>query len=172
MIPLLSAWLSVGVSSLLQLKPDAKRRLWFVIDELPRLHQVKDLENFLTESRKYGGCGLLAIQSPSQLAIYGNAVTSTLLGNCATRIAFAEHDALIAEKISRGFGSKEMRESQQALSYGSHEMRDGVNLSYQTRTSSVISPTALQSLNILEAFIKLPGNLPMVKIHFKHQSYS
>ena len=167
---LIGAWLSIGVSSLLQLKPDFNRRLWFVIDELPRLNRVKDLESFLTESRKYGGCGLLAIQSPAQLeSIYGRDVTSTLMGNCATRIAFAEYDALIAERISKTFGIKEMRESNEALSYGSHEMRDGVNLSYQTKTSSVISPTALQSLNRLEAFVKLPGNLPVSKIKLKYQ---
>lgn len=170
MTSLLGAWLSIGVSSLLQLTPSLNRRLWFVIDELPRLNRVKDLENFLTESRKYGGCGLLAIQSPAQLeAIYGRDVTSTLMGNCATRVAFAEYDALIAERISKSFGNKEMRESQEALSYGAHEMRDGVNLSYQTKTSAVISPTALQSLNTLEAFVKLPGNLPISKIKLKYQ---
>lgn len=169
-VSLLSAWISIGVSSLLQLQPNLTRRLWFVIDELPRLNRVKDLEAFLTESRKYGGCGLLAIQSPAQLeTIYGREVTSTLMGNCATRIAFAEYDALIAERISKSFGNKEMCESQEALSYGAHEMRDGINLSYQTKTSSVISPTALQSLNTLEAFVKLPGNLPVSKIKLKYQ---
>lgn len=167
---LLSAWLSVGISSLLQLKPDHARRLWFVIDELPKLNRLKYLESFLTESRKFGGCGLLAIQSPAQLeTIYGREITSTLLGNCATRIAFAEYDALIAERISRSFGNKEVRESQEALSYGAHEMRDGVNLSYQTKTSSVISPTLLQSLGTLEAYVKLPGNLPVSKIKLKYQ---
>jgi len=162
---LLTAWLSIGISSLLQLKPDYDRRLWFVIDELPKLNRLKYLESFLTESRKFGGCGLLAIQSPAQLeTIYGKEITSTLLGNCATRIAFAEYDALTAERISRSFGNKEVRESHEALSYGAHEMRDGVNLSYQTKTSSVISPTLLQSLGTLEAFVKLPGNLPLSKI--------
>jgi type IV conjugative transfer system coupling protein TraD len=162
---LISAWLSVGISSLLRLPPNHERRLWFVLDELPKLNRLKDLENFLTESRKFGGCGLLAIQSPAQLeTIYGREVTSTLLGNCATRIAFAEYDAMIAERISKTFGQKEIRESQEALSYGAHEMRDGVNISYQTKSSSVVSPTALQSLGKLEAFVKLPGNLPVSKV--------
>ena len=171
LVPLMSAWVSIGVNSLLQLTPNPNRRLWFIIDELPRLHRVKDLEPFLTESRKYGGCGLLAIQSPAQLEnIYGRESTSTILGNCATRIAFAEYDAIIAESISKSFGNKEAKESQEAISYGSHEMRDGVNLSYQTRLSSVVSPTALQSLSSLEAFVKLPGNLPISKLKLKIQN--
>lgn len=168
---LLSAWLSIGISSLLQLKPDHHRRLWVAIDELPKLNRLKPLESFLTESRKFGGCGLLAIQSPAQLeSIYGREMTSTLIGNCATRIAFAEYDAMIAERISKSFGNKEIRESQEALSYGAHEMRDGVNLSYQTKTSAVVSPTALQSLDTMEAFVKLPGTRPVSKIKLKLQN--
>lgn len=165
LIPLLTAWLSIGISSLLRLKINPQRRVWFVIDELPRLHRIKNLEAFLTESRKYGGCGLLAIQSPAQLdAIYGKEITSVILGNCATKMAFAEYDALIAERISRGFGRREIKESQEALSYGAHEMRDGVNLSYQTKSSPIVSASALQSLNPHEAFVKLPGNQPITKL--------
>lgn len=165
LIPLLSVWLSVGISSLLQLTPKIDRRVWFVIDELPRLNRLKDLENFLTESRKYGGCGLLALQSPAQLeTIYGRTTTSTILGNCATRIAFAEYDAMTAERIAKSFGEKEVRESQEALSYGAHEMRDGVNLSFQTKTVPVISPTAIQTLRTHEAYVKLIGDLPISKL--------
>lgn len=170
LIPLLSALLSISMTSLLQMPPDVQRRVWFIIDELPRLHRLKDLETFLTESRKFGGCGLLAIQSPSQLeAIYGREASRVILGNCASRIAFAEYDAETAFKISKGFGDKEMRESQESLSYGAHEMRDGVNLSFQNRTSPVVSPTALQSLNTHEAFVKLPGNLPITKIKLNYK---
>ena len=161
---------SVGISSLLQLAPKVDRRLWFVIDELPRLNRLKDLENFLTESRKYGGCGLLALQSPAQLeTIYGRTTTSTILGNCATRVAFAEYDAMTAQSIAKSFGEKEIRESQESLSYGAHEMRDGVNLSFQSKTMPVISPTAIQSLNTHEAFIKLPGNLPVTQLKLKYR---
>ncbi|HNA62639.1 MAG TPA: type IV secretion system DNA-binding domain-containing protein [Rhabdochlamydiaceae bacterium] len=135
-IPLISTWLSIAISNLLQLNPDPKRRLWFILDELPRLNRLKDLENFLTESRKFGGCGVLSIQSPAQLeTIYGKEVTSTLLGNCATRVAFAEYDPEIAYRISKTFGNKEVKETQEAISYGAHEMRDGVNLAYHKRLS-------------------------------------
>lgn len=170
-IPLISAWLSIAISNLLQLNPDPKRRLWFILDELPRLNRLKDLENFLTESRKFGGCGVLSIQSPAQLeTIYGKAVTSTLLGNCATRVAFAEYDPEIAYRISKTFGNKEVKETQEAISYGAHEMRDGVNLSYHTKNLPVVSPTDLQSLAAHNAFIKLPGKFPMTQVKFKLKS--
>ncbi|MBA3239510.1 MAG: type IV secretion system DNA-binding domain-containing protein [Parachlamydiaceae bacterium] len=46
--------------------------MWFIIDELPSLQKVKNIEVLLTEGRKYGGCSILSLQSPSQLeSIYG-----------------------------------------------------------------------------------------------------
>lgn len=172
LIPLLSAWLSVAIHSLLQTTPDLKRRVWFVLDELPRLQRLHNLDTFVTESRKYGGCGLFAIQSPAQLeTIYGRGISHTIIGNCATRVAFAEYDPQIAHSISKTFGEKEMRESYESISYGAHEMRDGVSLSFQSKISPVVTPTALQSLKPLQAFIKIPGNFPITKMRFKHQQF-
>ena len=55
------------------------------------------------------------------------------MGNCATRIVFAEQSSEIAYQISRTFGEKETKEYQEAISYGAHEMRDGVNISLQRK---------------------------------------
>lgn len=171
--PLISALFSIGMRSLLQLKPDAQRRLWFIADELASLNRLMDLETCLTESRKYGGCALLAFQSPAQLEmIYGRHLSRIILGNCDTRIAFSEKDPRIAEEISKTFGQKETKESQEAISYGAHEMRDGVNLSYQSKMSPVITPTSIQSLNTNNAFVKLPGNMPITKVKLGYKKIS
>ena len=171
LVPLLSAWFSIAMRSLIQMSPDLKRRLWFVSDELPALNRLKDLETCLTESRKFGGCSILAIQSPSQLEmIYGKDLTRVIMGNCATRVAFSEQDPEIAARISRTFGEKEIKEFQEAISYGAHEMRDGVNLSFQSKTSPVVSSTSIQSLEINQAFVKLPGNFPITKIKLKYRN--
>ena len=152
------------------MQPDVNRRLWFIADELPSLNRLKDLETCLTESRKFGGCGLLAIQSPAQIEmIYGRDLARIIIGNCATRIAFAEKDPEIAERISKTFGSKEVKELHEGISYGAHEMRDGVNLSMQNKTSPVVSMNDIQSLEPNEAFIRLPGNFPVTKMKLKYQ---
>ncbi|MFI5344296.1 MAG: type IV secretion system DNA-binding domain-containing protein, partial [Chlamydiales bacterium] len=65
--PLLSAWISSAIRGILALEPDLNRKIWFVIDELPSLQKVKDIEVLLTEGRKYGACGILSLQSPAQL---------------------------------------------------------------------------------------------------------
>lgn len=161
--PLLGCWLSTAIRSLLQLTPDFDRRVWLVIDELPTLHKVKDLEVFLAEGRKYGVCGVVSIQSPSQLdAIYGRDVTQVILGNCATKVAFAERDPEVAQRISRMFGQHEVREFQEGISYGAHQMRDGVSISNHSRQRPIVSPSAIQSLEPNQAYVKLLGCRPIV----------
>lgn len=163
--PLLACWFSIAARNLLQLSPDFKRRIWFIIDELPSLHRLKELENFISEGRKYGGCGLFAFQSPAQLeSIYGHATAKTIIGNCMTKIVFAEQDPEVASMISKSFGEREVKEYQEGLSYGAHEARDGVNLSLQTRMLPAVSATEIQSLDRNQAYIKLPGSLPITKI--------
>lgn len=64
-----------------------------------------------------------------------------------------------------------MRESHESISYGAREMRDGVSLSFQSKISPVVTPTAVHSLKPLQAFVKIPGNFPITKIRFKHQQF-
>ncbi len=166
--PLISSWISLALRNLLQLTPSLDRRIWFIIDELPTLNKVKDLESFLAEGRKYGGCGLLALQSPSQLdAIYGQNVTKTIIGNCSTKIVFSEQDPIIADLISKSFGERETMEWQESISYGANTMRDGVSLSENKKRVPLVSASDIQSLKRNQAFLKLPGDLPITKLKLK-----
>ena len=163
--PLVSTWLSVAIKSLIQMTPDLERRLWFVIDEMPALQRIKGLETFVAEGRKYGGCGLFAIQSPAQLEnIYGWKQAQVIIANCLTKVVFAEQDPKIAEEISKVFGSKEVKEFQEGISYGAHEMRDGVSVSGHVKNSPVISPTDIQNLKKFHAYLRLPGSFPISEI--------
>ena len=59
------------------------------------------------------------------------------------------------------------KNNQQGISYGANEVRDGVNLTSQTKNISLVSATDIQSLEPNEAFVKLPGNVPIAKIKLK-----
>lgn len=167
--PLISSWLSIAIRSLLQMEPDLKRRVWFIVDELPSLHRLKDLETFVTESRKFGGCGLFSIQSPAQLdSVYGHQPARTIIGNTSTKVAFSEQDPEIAGNISKMFGYREIKELQKGISYGAHEMRDGINLSSHNKNKPLVSPTDVQSLDVNQAFLKLPGRYPITKIRVRY----
>lgn len=163
--PLLSAWISSAIRGLIALEPDLNRKIWFIIDELASLQKIKDIENLLTEGRKYGGCGILSLQSPSQLeSIYGQNATKIIIGNTLTKLIFAEQDPEIALRISHSFGDTEIKEFHEGISYGAHETRDSVNLSTHMKKSPLIDPSQIMSLPKNTAFLKLPGNYPVVKI--------
>ena len=96
--------------------------------------------------RGNGGCGLFALQSPAQMEeVYGRAAAQTIIGNCGTRVIFSEHDPEVAAKISRSLGEAEIKEYQEGLSYGAHEVRDGVTLSLQSKKQPLISPTGIKT---------------------------
>lgn len=166
--PLISSWISLAVKGVLDLEPSRDRRIWFILDELPTLNKVKGLETLLTEGRKYGACAVLALQSPAQLEeIYGRNISQIIAGNCATKIVFSENDPQVAERISRIFGTCEVGEYNEGISYGAHEMRDGVNLSYQKKKETTVSANEIQSLENNRAFVRLSGKYPITKIKLK-----
>ncbi|CDZ81945.1 DNA transport protein TraD [Candidatus Rubidus massiliensis] len=168
MVPLISCWYSIAIRSLLDLEPNLDRRIWYIIDELPTLNKLQGLETLLTEGRKYGGCAVIALQAPSQLeTIYGKSITKTIVSNCATRIVFADYDPESSNSISRSFGEREILEFNEGLSYGAHEVRDGVTLSANKKVIPLVSSSDIMTLKPNEAFIKLPGNIPITKIRLK-----
>jgi type IV conjugative transfer system coupling protein TraD len=166
--PLLSAWYSVASRSLRSLAPDPNRKIWFVIDELPSLPRFFELDRFLVEARKYGGCSLISLQNISQLyTLYGRDVTDTIIANSLTRFIFNEGDMKIAKEISSLFGDIEYNEYNQSISYGANDIRDGVNLSSQAKIRPLIKSSELASLPSHQAFVKLPGDYPITKIKLK-----
>jgi type IV conjugative transfer system coupling protein TraD len=161
---LLRAWLSLAIRSLQALPIDLNRRRWFVIDELPALDRIDALQALVCESRKYGGCAALALQSPAQLQeIYGRSLQRTITGNCATRVVFSEKDSVTAKEISQCLGDRELQEQHEGISYGAHEMRDGVSISSQKRSYPCVPPHKIMSLQANYAYVILPGNISISK---------
>lgn len=165
--PLLSAWYSTAIRAIMCLPPSHDRRIWMINDELPSMGQITDLETCLTEGRKYGVCALLAIQSPSQLVdIYGNSVSKTITANCNTKIVFKESEPANAKQLSQLFGEQELQEVQEGISYGSHQMRDGVNQSKVLRNRPLISSTDIQNLKTNQCFLRKDEKTQRVKLKF------
>jgi type IV conjugative transfer system coupling protein TraD len=162
--PLLSAWFSISISSLMKLDIDPNRRVWFLVDELASLQHLPDLETFVTESRKFGGCAVLATQNLSQLDdIYGKS-SQTILGNIATRIVFAEKNPVLAKRTSEIFGENEELSYQESISYGANDIRDGVNLNHSQKTKPSVAPQLIQNLKTNQGIALLPSNKKISKL--------
>ena len=165
--PLISCWVSIAIKSLMECEPDHHRRLWFMIDELPSLHKLTDLSLCLAEGRKYGACMVLGFQNIPQLEeLYGPRITQSLVDLCGTKIMFRCASFEMAEKLSRLIGTQERQELQEGISFGAHEMRDGVSLNLQTKEKLVIPPYNLTSIKDLTSYVQLPQGYPITKIEW------
>lgn len=163
--PLMTGLMSSAINSLLSSEPCQARRLWFIIDELACLNKQDSLPKALAEIRKYGGCVAIGVQNIPQLqSLYGHAETKSLTSLFNTKIIFRNGDPESAKHMSQMLGEQEVKESMEGISYGAHQMRDGVSLNEQKRLKPVVSPNDIMILDDLEAYLKLPGNLPVAKI--------
>lgn len=165
--PLITAWLSLATKALMSKRDD--ERVWFFVDELASLNKLPDLPKALAEVRKYGGCFVLGLQTLSQIdEIYGQNVSRIITGLTGTKLIFRTPDSYTAKRMSEFFGEQEVMESQESISFGAHQMRDGVSLSSQKRKQPLINYTEIMKLPNLSAYLKLTQDFPVTKVAFKY----
>lgn len=170
---LLSAWVSMASTALMGCSPNNERRLWFILDELASLNQLESLPTALAEFRKYGGCVVAGVQDLHQIeSRYGREEGKTMLGLFNTKIVFRLNDYDTAKRVSDSFGEHETSEMIEGISFGAHQMRDGVSLSDHRKYRPVISATDLMNLENLEAYIKIAEIGALGKIKFSHVKVS
>ena len=87
-----------------------------------------------------------------------------------TKVVF-RLDSYGAKQMAELFGSQEILEPNRSISFGAHQMRDGVSLTEQRQIRHVATTTDLMKLDNLEAFIKFPRNLDISKLKFKIYNY-
>jgi type IV conjugative transfer system coupling protein TraD len=166
--PLITVWLDIAISAIMSLTPDRKRRLYCVIDELPTLQKLPSLSDFLARARKYGGCGILGVQSYPQLeATYGIQDAAAITGYCSTWVALRANDTPTAKHVSENLGQVEQVEANEGMSYGVNDMRDGVNLSRMQVTRPLVMHTEVNNLPNFCGYLRFGRNLPVVRFEDK-----
>jgi type IV secretory pathway TraG/TraD family ATPase VirD4 len=144
-------------------------RTWVIIDELASLNRLPSLMTGLAEIRKYGGCFVLGFQDLSQLEdVYGHSAVKTLSNLTGTKVLFRAVDTDVAMRTARYLGEQEKEEAAESISFGAHQMRDGVNLSHQRQVKPVVNASQIMQLENLQAYIKFPGSFPVAKIVFSY----
>ncbi len=170
--PLVTMWLDIVSTALLSLPEDRNRRIWIIIDELPSLNEVPSLSTTLAESRKFGGCPVLGLQSYSQLAdIYGQRAAETIAGLCRTWVVFRANEPATARLMSDGFGERDIIEATEGISYGASDVRDGVTLSANRTTKPLLLMSDLINLPDLQGYIRLGTDQPAGKFKIAYESF-
>lgn len=168
--PLISMWLDIAANTIMSLTENYERRIFVVLDELPSLQKLPYLTEAGAESRKFGGCLLLGMQSISQIRkIYGNNAAEELSGLCNTRVFFRTSTADTAKWVATELGEEEIEETREGISYGESAMRSGISISQQQSKRQIVHYSEILTLDNLIAFVRLPGSFPITKITMKYQ---
>lgn len=171
LIPLISAWLSLATKGIMGKKDSQK--VWIFVDELSSLNKLPDLTQSLAEVRKYGGCFVLGLQTLSQLDdIYGQNASRIVSGLTGTKLIFRTPDTYTAKRMSEFLGEQEVLEAQESISFGAHQMRDGVSLSDRQHKKPLVDYSELMKLENLTAYLQLPRNFPVAKVTFSYHDLS
>jgi len=159
--PLITAVISVSISSLLSLREDHNRRFFFVLDEFDALGQISGISSLLTRGRRFGASAIIAIQSVSQLYThYGRDVANTLLSNLGTQVILRLPDPETAEHASRIFGDEQIREEHVSTSAQTGGVEQSTNTSHQVRQQRVVLPSEIQNLPDLRGLLNTVGDIP------------
>ena len=170
--PLITCWVDIAASAILSLAPDIKRRIWLSLDELPTLNKLPSLLNTMTNARKYGGCTLIGFQNyPQMCEIYDKHGADALAEACSTWAILRANGDATGEWSSKGLGKADVNETTEALSYGAHEIRDGVNLTKNRRTREIVMSTELTNLRDLHGYLRVGREYPVAKFILKYQKY-
>jgi type IV secretory pathway TraG/TraD family ATPase VirD4 len=167
MKPLLTAWLDIAVNELMSLPDSMERRIWVVLDELYSLQKVPYLQTFLSEAGKFGGCGVIGLQSYPQLEeVYGEKGARIISALLNTRFLFKEPDPSVAQWSAFNLGEAITEEIHEGVSYGANSMRDGISINKVETRKPLVSYSEIMSLAQLNAFVRLPGKYPITPVDF------
>ncbi|WP_299006934.1 type IV conjugative transfer system coupling protein TraD [uncultured Shewanella sp.] len=163
--PLISMWLSIASTAILEQNENVDRRIWVIMDEAPSLHKLPELAETIAEVRKFGGCYVIGIQSFAQLKkVYGDNAALEMFDLLNTRLFFRSPSNEMAKISSLDLGEQEVDVSKEQYSYGANEIRDGVSLGHQTITRPVVTASEIMQLEDLQFWLRTPGDYPVTQI--------
>jgi len=167
--PILSLFIDIALKHLLSLPENLDRRIFFILDEFASLQRLSSIVRTLEQGRSKGASVWIATQDISQLQkLYSYETTYTITNTTNTIISFALNDPNSCEYLSKLFGETEILETDESLSMGPADLRDGLNISRRRRTEKLILPSQFTLLQDLECYLKLLSyDISKTKIEFK-----
>ncbi len=161
--PLITAQVDIAINAIRSLSEMSNiPKQWFILDEIPYFEQsIPSLKDGLAMTRSYGGCFVLGSQDMSSLSkIYSENTARAIANNCKTKVYMNIAGKETAEYCSQSLGEGEIEEWHEGLSYGAHEMRDGIQVNRQKVIRRVVLPSELMMLKTGEGFISFAGFEP------------
>ena len=170
---LLTLWMDLAINTLMTLPRTRDLRTWFMFDELGALHRLPAIENGLQTARGFGGAMVLGLHSFAKLsAIYGREGAENLTSLARTKLILATADRKTAESCADSIGNREVRQMDEAYSYGYNNLRDASTLTPRKQVEPLVIADDITNLPALHGFIKFPDGFPAARIKLEIRNYS
>lgn len=170
--PLLTLWMDLAVNSLMRLPRTRDLRTWFLFDEVHALHALPAIEHGLQTARNFGGAFVLGIHSFDKLVeTYGEQGAVSLTGLARTKLILATADYRSAERCAEFIGNREVRQMDEAYSYGYNNTRDASTLTPRKMIEPLVIPDDITNLPSMHGFIKFPDGFPAARIKLQWEDY-
>jgi len=171
--PIITAQVDIAINAIRSLVDESNiPKLWFILDEIPYFESgIPSLKDGLAMARSYGGAFVLGSQDMSSLSkIYSENTARSIANNCKTKIFMNIAGKETSEYCSSALGEGEIEEWHEGISYGAHEMRDGIQVNRQRVMRKVVLPSEFMMLKTGEGYINFSGFKP-AKFRFKDCSF-
>ncbi|MGN8001394.1 type IV secretion system DNA-binding domain-containing protein [Sphingomonas sp. 22176] len=169
---LLTLWSNLAIYALMEMPRTRSLRTWFMFDELGALHRLPAIESGLQTARNFGGAMILGLHSFDKLVhVYGEENARNLSSLARTKLILAAADLETAEQCSRYIGSREVRQMDEAYSYGYNNTRDASTLTPRKQVEPLVIPDDITNLPSMHGFVKFPDGFPAARIQLKWENY-
>ena len=169
---LLTLWMDLAINRLMTMRRTRDLRTWFMFDELGALHRLPAIENGLQTARAFGGAMILGIHSFEKLVeIYGEQGARNLASLARSKLILATADLDTAEQCARYIGNREVRQMDEAYSYGYNNTRDASTLTPRKQVEPLVIADDITNLPAMHGFVKFPDGFPAARITLSWRDY-
>tara|TARA_R110001606_G_scaffold233942_1_gene381515 strand:+ start:8685 stop:11066 length:2382 start_codon:yes stop_codon:yes gene_type:complete len=169
---LLTLWMDLAVNALMRMERTRDLKTWFLFDEVHALHKLPAIDHGMQTARGFGGAFVLGLHSFDKLAeTYGEEGAINLSSLARTKLILATADKNTAEKCADFIGNREVRQMDEAYSYGYNNTRDASTLTPRKEVQPLVIPDDIQNLPSMHGFIKFPDGFPAARIELKWKDY-
>ena len=154
--PLLSLFIDTTLKHLLSMQESNNVRAYFLLDEFASLQRLTSIVRALETGRSKGASIWISLQDISQLQkLYSHETANTIVNTCNTIVSFALNDVASCEYLSRLIGDREILETDESLSMGVEDMKDGLSITRKRKTDRLILPSQFTQLPDFHFYLKM-----------------
>ena len=170
--PLLTLWMDLAVNALFQMGRSRSLRTWFLIDEVHALHRLPAIDHGLQTARAFGGAFVLGMHSFDKLEeTYGEHGATNLASLAGTKLILKTADPETSRRCSEFIGNRQVRQMDEAYSYGYNNSRDASTITPRTNVEELVMPDDIGNLPSMHGFIKFPDGFPAARIRLSWKDY-